>query len=188
MYTPVQLEDGSTTEYGFGWGIGDYCGHRMAYHQGAINGFITFLARFLDDAVTVILLSNANGRDIETLFRRIVRQVLEIPPLNQEMCALSPSTLRRMTGTYVLGKLFKYVVEQRETRIILLPSNVELLPIQKTRWCFAHDHEIEVYFTDQEGQSLSHHDDSLSLLPIDPDARERRAVSRTFLGAGTLHF
>lgn len=45
--------------------MGNYRGHRVVYHQGEINGFITFLARFLDDATAVILLSNANGKDID---------------------------------------------------------------------------------------------------------------------------
>lgn len=43
IYTPVQLLDGSTAAYGFGWRIGTYRGHRVAYHQGDINGFISIL-------------------------------------------------------------------------------------------------------------------------------------------------
>jgi len=154
MHTPAQLRDGRTTEYGFGWGIGDYRGHRVAYHQGEINGFISFLARFLDDAVTVILLSNSNGRDVEILCRRIIRQVLEIPPLNHKITHLELHDLKMMIGTYTLGKLFKCVVQQTENKIILHPFNVELKPIQKTMCCFAHDHEIEVRFSDQEDQTF----------------------------------
>lgn len=154
MYTPAQLADGTTTEYGFGWGVGDYRGHRVVYHQGEINGFITFLARFLDDAVTVVLLSNANGRDIDPLFRRIVREVLTIAPLNQEGFPLDPDARKRMTGTYTLGKLFKCAVEQTEHQMILHPFNVELLPIEEMVCCFAHDHEIEVRFSDPQDHAF----------------------------------
>lgn len=154
MYTPTLLANGTTTEYGFGWGVGDYRGHRVVYHQGEINGFLTFLARFLDDAVTVILLSNANGRDLDPLFRRIVRAALAIAPLKREGSTLDPDAQKRMTGTYTLGKMFKCVVEQTGQQMFLRPFDVELLPIGETVCCFAHDHEIEARFSDPDDQGF----------------------------------
>src|SRR5579863_6201097 len=48
MYTPLQLADGQTEEYGFGVGITTYSGHRLIHHGGGIPGFHTFIARFID--------------------------------------------------------------------------------------------------------------------------------------------
>jgi hypothetical protein len=68
--------------------------------------------------------------------------------LNQKRYSLDPDAQKGMTGTYVLGKLVKCVVEQTEHKMILHPFNVELLPIEGTVCCFAHDHEIEARFSD----------------------------------------
>ena len=49
MYTPLQLADGRTQEYGFGFRATSHEGHRLVGHGGGIPGFHTFMARFLDD-------------------------------------------------------------------------------------------------------------------------------------------
>ncbi|QBD75877.1 class A beta-lactamase-related serine hydrolase [Ktedonosporobacter rubrisoli] len=157
MFTPAQLLDGSRAEYGFGWGIGEYRGHRVAYHQGDMNGFITFIARFLDDEITVILLSNSHGSDIETLFRCIVRQSLALPPLIQKTSSLEPEAIMRMVGAYTLAGMFQFMVEveQADDTLMLRPFNVELKPLNETTCCFAHDHEIELHFSDEGAQGFS---------------------------------
>ena len=83
MYTPAQLLNGQRTDYGFGWEIANYHGHRVADHLGGIDGFSTFIARFLDDATTIIILSNLADLEIEKLTRRISSLVLDIPPLKR---------------------------------------------------------------------------------------------------------
>jgi CubicO group peptidase (beta-lactamase class C family) len=59
MWTPVKLNDGSDSSYGFGWGITNHHGHRLLSHTGShMTGFKTVLARFVDDKLTVIVLTN----------------------------------------------------------------------------------------------------------------------------------
>jgi CubicO group peptidase (beta-lactamase class C family) len=54
-YSPVVLKSGATYPYGFGWELGDRKGHRIVAHSG-ITG--TEITRFLDDRLTVIVLTN----------------------------------------------------------------------------------------------------------------------------------
>jgi CubicO group peptidase (beta-lactamase class C family) len=54
-YSQVVLKSGATYPYGFGWALGDRKGHRFVAHTG-ITG--TEITRFLDDEVTVIVLTN----------------------------------------------------------------------------------------------------------------------------------
>jgi len=54
--TPGMLNGGKPTEYGFGRELGAYNGHRTWSHGGGPIGFTTYIARFPDDRVTVILL------------------------------------------------------------------------------------------------------------------------------------
>jgi len=59
MWTPAKLNDGSDSSYGLGWGITNYHGHRLLSHTGShMTGFRTALARFVDDKLTVIVLTN----------------------------------------------------------------------------------------------------------------------------------
>ena len=49
-------------KYGFGWGIDKAYGHDLVSHGGGINGFATFIARYPQDRLLVVALSNyANG-------------------------------------------------------------------------------------------------------------------------------
>lgn len=65
MWTPVKLDDGKPNpgHYGFGWRIVDVHGHRVIGHAGAWQGFETQISRYVDDKLTVVVLSNLAGAD-----------------------------------------------------------------------------------------------------------------------------
>src|SRR5204863_4997876 len=63
MWTPVKLASGKTQQYGFGWGFGNVKGHHVIEHGGAWQGFTTYIARYVDDKLTVIVLTNLAGAD-----------------------------------------------------------------------------------------------------------------------------
>lgn len=63
--TPVQVPDssvqeppGTPAEYGFGWFVNPYKGHRRMWHYGETVGFRTTIQRFPEDGLTVIVLAN----------------------------------------------------------------------------------------------------------------------------------
>ena len=61
MWTPMTLNDGKPSTYGFGWIVDTYRGRPRQSHGGGISGFSTFIARFPDDKVTVVALVNQAG-------------------------------------------------------------------------------------------------------------------------------
>ncbi len=68
MWTPVKLKDGSPNKdgYGFGWFTENRRGHRVVSHDGAWQGFQTTIARYVDDRLTVVVLTNlAEGKPWE---------------------------------------------------------------------------------------------------------------------------
>lgn len=67
MWAPTRLPDGRTQGYGFGWGVEVYRSRSRLSHGGGIHGFSTFMARYVDDKVTVIVLSNQEGGAAEQL-------------------------------------------------------------------------------------------------------------------------
>jgi D-alanyl-D-alanine carboxypeptidase len=58
MWTPLKFNDGKTYPYGFGWGTDTFRGHRLISHGGLTAGFSANISRFVDDRLTVIILSN----------------------------------------------------------------------------------------------------------------------------------
>ncbi len=60
-FSPTTLSDGSISEYGFGWNVGDVMGRPAVHHGGSWVGFRAAIIRFVDDATTVIVLSNASA-------------------------------------------------------------------------------------------------------------------------------
>jgi CubicO group peptidase (beta-lactamase class C family) len=60
MWTPVKLNDGkpNSDHYGFGWFIQNVHGHPVIEHAGAWQGFTTNISRYVDDKLTVVVLTN----------------------------------------------------------------------------------------------------------------------------------
>jgi CubicO group peptidase (beta-lactamase class C family) len=66
MFTPFEpsatlsREPGiSKANYGYGWMINAYDGHKDIHHSGGVNGFTTDIQRFVDDDACVIVLNNS---------------------------------------------------------------------------------------------------------------------------------
>lgn len=58
IFTPFALSDGSSSDYGFGWFIDDFKGHRRYRHHGETRGFTNSIMRFPDDSLTIVILTN----------------------------------------------------------------------------------------------------------------------------------
>jgi CubicO group peptidase (beta-lactamase class C family) len=65
MWTVVKLDNGkpNSGDYGFGWEIENVHGHRVVGHGGAWQGFKTHISRYVDDKLTVVVLSNLAEAD-----------------------------------------------------------------------------------------------------------------------------
>ncbi len=61
MWTPVRLKNGRTYPYGFGWEVTSVNGHRLIAHDGAWQGFTTNISRYVDDRLTVVVLTNLDS-------------------------------------------------------------------------------------------------------------------------------
>ena len=61
MWSPVKLNNGTTYPYGFGWEVLKIEGHRVVRHGGSLPGFRAALARFVDDKLTVVVLTNSDN-------------------------------------------------------------------------------------------------------------------------------
>jgi CubicO group peptidase (beta-lactamase class C family) len=67
MWTPVVLSDGKPFPYGFGWRIKEVNGHRLIEHSGGWQGFTTQISRYVDDRLTVVVLTNLDSSHSDPL-------------------------------------------------------------------------------------------------------------------------
>jgi len=91
--TPVRLNDGSQTywpketgddpraasrpvQYGFGWFLDPYQGHKRSYHDGETIGFRSTIQRFAEGQWTIVVLSNRNDLDPDALSLKVGDLVL----------------------------------------------------------------------------------------------------------------
>jgi CubicO group peptidase (beta-lactamase class C family) len=65
MWTVTTLLDGKPNRghYGFGWFVESQNGHRVVEHDGRWQGFLTQISRYLDDGLTVVVLTNQANCD-----------------------------------------------------------------------------------------------------------------------------
>jgi CubicO group peptidase (beta-lactamase class C family) len=73
MWTPVKLKSGeiNSDHYGFGWFINEIHGHRIIEHEGAWQGFTTNISRYVDDRLTVAILTNLAGPEPDDLSHHV---------------------------------------------------------------------------------------------------------------------
>lgn len=70
MWTPDKVNNGQPRSfefrgeqsgYGFGWFLMSYKGHKLFTHGGTVSGFSGVIHRFVDDKVTIIVLTNSKS-------------------------------------------------------------------------------------------------------------------------------
>ncbi len=68
--------------YGYGWVIDQWKGHKVVWHDGRINGYASDFAKFVDDKVVVIILSNRYdaGASIMRIREKVADLVLGVVP------------------------------------------------------------------------------------------------------------
>lgn len=100
-WTPGQLADGSSTGYGYGWGIGEWQGRRTMEHSGGIHGFATYALRMPEERLFVAILSNnPAGASRELLTLKIAALLIGQPYQEPTPIALGAQELARLAGSY----------------------------------------------------------------------------------------
>jgi Beta-lactamase len=95
IWTVYPLNNGKPNpgNYGFGWDITQFHGHKLIEHGGAWQGFTCDISRYPDDSLTVVVLTNLDeGHSRPALIAHVVAGVVE-PPLMPAKLAPIPTTI-----------------------------------------------------------------------------------------------
>jgi CubicO group peptidase (beta-lactamase class C family) len=93
-FTPVVLNNGekpNNANYGYGLALGDYRGHDIIEHGGGLQGFISQLARYPEEKVTVILLTNITPSEVSLSSNAIAEFLLWEKMDKQKSLVVNPA-------------------------------------------------------------------------------------------------
>ncbi len=70
----TKLNDGSFSNYGFGWVISKNAKNKIVHHSGGMNGYRTTIYRDMENQNCIIILTNkGDATNVETITRRILQ-------------------------------------------------------------------------------------------------------------------
>ncbi len=78
-FSPATLNDGTQSEYGFGWMLKNENSEHMVYHTGGSGGFRTFIERQLNTHNTIIILTNMENSPRTEIRNAIVNILADKP-------------------------------------------------------------------------------------------------------------
>jgi CubicO group peptidase (beta-lactamase class C family) len=133
-WTPVKLNNGQMHPYGFGWDLTPIAGHKRINHGGSLPGFRAYKARFTDDKVTVIVLTNGDNANAGGLAIGVAN--FYIPGLlpNRKVARVDPRILESYVGQYDAGPSLTLAITRQDEKLIMQRGNerMELFPESDT--------------------------------------------------------
>ena len=123
MWTPFTLNDGSKSDYAYGWSVGDRNGHLIIQHGGGIPGFMTSGFRLVDDKVYIIVLSNGAASPPNVAAEAAVKAMLG-ETFRQSAIELSEEELLAYEGAFKTpdGEERTFAVEDGVLLMVVSPE------------------------------------------------------------------
>ena len=104
MWTPTKLTDGKMESYGFGWQVDEVANHKRIAHGGGIPGFTSYILRFPDDRLSVIVLTNQEAASPEKIAMKVAGIYLPaVAPQEKKAIADTEPELTKRLRAIVAG-------------------------------------------------------------------------------------
>lgn len=174
MWTPAKLNDGKVERYGFGWGLGETRGHRVVQHGGGWQGFSTQITRYVDDKLTVVVLTNLAGASPQKIAKGVAGLYeAELAAIERTAIRLEPAIFDAYVGEYELGPDTVVKVSREGDRFWLEApgqARMELFAESETSF-FLKGFDVQIKFAKDAGGALA-----LLLLHQDGEQQEAKKI------------
>lgn len=144
--------------YGMGWVIEPLAQKKAIYHTGSIPGYSSILAKFPEDDLTIILLSNLtsiNTKEMTENLANIVWGQTLNPFSNLKPVEVEPTILAQYTGEYRLALAYTATISLKEGKLFAQLTGqpeFELVPVSNNRF-IVENLDIEVNFIQSGGKT-----------------------------------
>jgi hypothetical protein len=161
MWAPVKLNNGTSHPYGFGWELDTVGGHKVVRHGGSLPGFRAELARFVDDKLTIIVLTNGNNAAPYSIALGVAE--LHLPGLIPErtVAKVAAGVLDAYVGQYQPNPSSSVLTVTREGDKLMAQQGSssekrELLPENETNFFTKEDRRTTFSFVKDEKGQVTH--------------------------------
>jgi len=133
IWTVFPLNDGkpNPANYGFAWEMNTLNGHKVIEHAGAWQGFTCNISRYVDDNLTVVVLTNldaehAHPEPITHTIAGLVNPALMPPPAKEhKQIAVDPKLIDGYVGRYQLNPDFVLTVTREGDHLFVQATRQE---------------------------------------------------------------
>ena len=124
-FTSYQLKNGQSTNYGYGWGVGQFEGQPMISHGGGIPGFSTFALSLPTDKVYVAVLTNADSglAQPEMVAMRLAASAIGKSIPEFKGVSLDEKTLDQYAGVYRIDEKNRRIVVREGDKLVMTRTN-----------------------------------------------------------------
>lgn len=161
MYESTTLNDGSVSNYGFGWRVSDYENKTEVYHVGDGENIRASIQRFIDDKNTFIYIHNFSGKEWKQVYG-MIRNIWEGKhyeiPARRTVYKIDPNKLNKYVGQYLTENFGLLHITAENNRLYLrpdpIPEKEALIPSSDTTFYFK-DQGVEwEFFFDKKGKVI----------------------------------
>lgn len=155
--TPFTLNDGESTEYGFGWGINNFFGEKSYQHSGGINGFVSN-AMYLPEQ-NLFVAAFSNGKEPQFLTDIVAAQILgKYPEVKKK--SLTKEQMADYVGIYKVenAKNHQRTIQIKDDHLTSLRTGGDrhnLYAFEKDKFYFEHTLEIFEFKRDKNGKVMA---------------------------------
>ncbi|MGO8733946.1 MAG: serine hydrolase [Terriglobia bacterium] len=162
LLSPASLQKMTTpfkSDYAFGLMVHTVNGHKVIEHGGGIEGFVTALAYYPDDKLTVVVLSNINGPtppDLAAKLAAITHGEKVVLQSERKEVTVDPKVLEGYVGSYELAPKFILTVTREGDKLITQATGQGKVPIfaENDREFFAKAIDAQITFVpDAQGRA-----------------------------------
>jgi CubicO group peptidase (beta-lactamase class C family) len=75
-FQPAKLDDGTQIGYGFGWFLQNHAGKPVQLHTGTWNGTRTFIGRWPQEKLSILILCNREDRNPQEIAMKVADAIL----------------------------------------------------------------------------------------------------------------
>jgi CubicO group peptidase (beta-lactamase class C family) len=127
--------------YGFGWFIDQALNRTRYSHTGALPGRLTYFAKFPNDSITIIILSNVDRGRMVSVSRDLSQIALGDPydlPVRGKVVELTPEQIAPLVGEYRMadGKVLTVSVDKMLMAKLAGRYTAGLIPLSPTEFYF----------------------------------------------------
>ena len=151
-FTPGKLNNGTITDYGFGWKVRKFLGLNAVEHGGSWLGFRTHILRFPDQHFTVVVLANLAQLGVDDFASKIGKIYLGDYMTLPVAIQLAPEVMQKYVGRYEIVPGFIAEVSLEKSLLwIKMPD--------ATRWKLLPESETKYFLEGREEESLTFNQD-----------------------------